>query len=87
MSNGLAVVVVVVVMAVVVAAAAAAAELGPAIDLTEAAGVAPKGRGLLLKEVHCPGFSANCRVGGGAKGFDQELELCSDQPIIVFAIL
>lgn len=80
MSNGLAVV-----MAVVVAAAAG--ELGLAIDLTEAAGVAPKGRGLLLKEVHCPGFSANCRVGGGAKGFDQELELCSDQPIIVFAIL
>lgn len=78
MSNGLVVVVVMVV---------AAAGAGLTIDLTEAAGMAAKGRGFLLKEVHCPGFSANCRAGGGAKGFDQELELCSDQPIIVFAIL
>lgn len=37
--------------------------------------------------MHCPELCAgDARVGGEAKGFDQVLELCSDQPIIVFAI-
>lgn len=49
--------------------------MGLALDLAEATGVFAIGKGLLLKEVHCPELSAGCRVGGGAKGFDQELEL------------
>lgn len=63
-----------------------AAKFGLVLDLLEFACVFDIGRGFLLKEVHCPGLSVDGRVGGGAKGFDQELELCSDQPIIVCVI-
>lgn len=56
-------------------------------NLLEFAGVLARGSGFLLKEVHCPELCAGGdELGGGAKGFDQVLELCSDQPIIVFAI-
>lgn len=54
-------------------------EIGLALGLVAATGALAmgRGRGLLL---------ADGRIGGGAKGFDHELELCSDQPIIVCVI-
>lgn len=58
-----------------------------AVGAASFAGAFAKGRGFLLNEVHFPlAFGGATRVGGDANGFDQVLELCSDQPIIVFAI-